>query len=130
VGARESIPGKRILLVEDNHEVRNLTATILRRSGFEVILADTPAVALDICQRLESAPDMLLTDVVMPGMSGRQLMEQIRRRFPGLRVGFVSGYTADMVLRHGIEQEQVAFLQKPYSPETLTRFVHQVLQQS
>jgi len=116
-----------ILVVEDEETVRALTTAVLLRQGYRVEAAESGAEALALCARLQTPPDLVLTDVVMPGMSGRELAEALTAKFPQLKVVFLSGYTADAVLRHGVEEERVAFLQKPYTPDTLARFVREVL---
>jgi len=116
-----------ILVVEDNEAVRRLTTTILSRRGYRVETAEDGAAALAVFERLPVPPDLVMTDVVMPGMSGRELAEKLTARYPQLKIVFLSGYTADDVLRHGVEEERVAFLQKPYTPDRLAKFVRQVL---
>jgi PAS domain S-box-containing protein len=116
-----------ILVVEDDESVRALTTAVLQRQGYRVEAAESGAAALAACDRLPAPPDLVLTDVVMPGMSGREVAERLTAKFPRLKVVFLSGYTADAVLRHGVEEERVAFLQKPYTPDTLARFVRDVL---
>ncbi|MBP3956743.1 PAS domain S-box protein [Gemmata sp. G18] len=116
-----------ILVVEDDEAVRALTTTVLVRQGYRVEAAESGTAALATCARLPVPPDLVLTDVVMPGMSGRELAEVLTVQFPRIKVVFLSGYTADAVLRHGVEEKQVAFLQKPYTPDALARFVRGVL---
>ncbi len=116
-----------ILVVEDDDSVRALATAILVREGYRVESAADGDTALSVCNGLTTPPDVVLTDVVMPGMGGRELAETLILRYPLMKVVFLSGYTADDVLRHGIEEDRVAFLQKPYTPDTLARFVRQVL---
>jgi signal transduction histidine kinase len=124
---RRHAGGETILVVEDDKAVRGLTTRVLERQGYTVISADGASAALAACEALPRPPDLVLTDVVMPGTSGRGLAETLARRYPGLKVVFLSGYTADAVLRHGIAQDRVAFLAKPYTAESLGRFVRDVL---
>jgi PAS domain S-box-containing protein len=123
----KAVGSETVLVVEDDASVRVLTTNILLRQGYRVESAADGAAALAVCDRLPAPPDLLLTDVVMPGMSGRELAGTLTSRYPRLRVVFLSGYTADDVLRHGVEEDRVAFLQKPYTPDTLSRFVRKVL---
>jgi signal transduction histidine kinase len=117
-----------ILLVEDEDVVRNLAIRILRRGGYTVLAASQGAEAIQICQQYQGAIDLLVTDVVMPGgMNGRELAEQLLPQYPALKVLYMSGYTDDVIVRHGILDETLAFLKKPFSPDVLVRKVHQVL---
>ncbi len=116
-----------ILLVEDEPQVRGLAIAILNRAGYTVLPASSPTEAIDLARRSEGI-DLLLTDVVMPGMNGRELADRIRSERPGLRVLFMSGYTDDVILHHGVLAPGVAFLQKPLTPDSLTRKLRQALE--
>lgn len=116
-----------ILLVEDENGVRALTERVLRRAGYRVLSAATAAEAEDIAERHTSPIDVLLTDVVMPGRSGPVLAEQLLARHPEMKVLYVSGYTDDAVVRRGVVNEGMPFLQKPFSPGVLTRKIRDVL---
>ena len=116
-----------VLLVEDEEQVRAIAQTILKRSGYRVVLAQSARDALRICEQGGEAIDLLLTDVVMPDMSGAELARRLAESRPGLRVLCMSGYTDDSVVRHGVIKSQLAFLQKPFTPESLSRKVREVL---
>jgi two-component system cell cycle sensor histidine kinase/response regulator CckA len=115
-----------ILLVEDDEHVRALALTILRRHGYLVLEGRTSGDAILICEQ-SSNIDLLLTDVVMPRMSGRELWERLSRTKPKMKVLFMSGYTDDAVVRHGILSSEFAFVQKPLTPTTLLSTVRSVL---
>jgi two-component system cell cycle sensor histidine kinase/response regulator CckA len=116
-----------ILLVEDEELVRRLAHKILEGHGYDVMVAGGGKAALQVVGAGESRLDLLVTDVVMPGMSGRQLAEELRIRQPGLKVLYLSGYTDDAIVRHGVLEQEVFFLQKPFSPDALLRKVREVL---
>jgi two-component system cell cycle sensor histidine kinase/response regulator CckA len=119
-----------VLLVEDDPEVRHVARAILRRHGYEVLEAHDGNEAISLCQQHPQHIALLLTDVVMPRMSGRQLAGQLRTIRPDLRVLFMSGYTDDAIVRHGVLEAGVAFLQKPLTPQALAAKVRQVLDAS
>lgn len=116
---------RRIMLVEDDDAVRELTTRILERVGFNVAIADTPEIALELLA--ETRYDLLITDVVMPGMGGRELADRAREHDPGLRVLFISGYTSDEVLRRGVQEDDVDFLNKPFASNQLSDKVQDIL---
>jgi two-component system cell cycle sensor histidine kinase/response regulator CckA len=116
-----------VLLVEDEDGVRDLTREILTMNGYTVIAARHGAEALDVCQRHAGQIELILTDVVMPQMSGHELLERIRPLRPSLKVLYMSGYTDKAVVRHGMLAGEIAFLQKPFTPDALARKVREVL---
>jgi signal transduction histidine kinase/CheY-like chemotaxis protein len=116
-----------ILAVEDEGQVRELLRQILSGCGYTVIEAPDGATATRRAADHPGLIHLLVTDVVMPGMGGRLLAERIRQQRAGVRVLFLSGYTDDAVVRHGVSQEGVNFLQKPFTPAMLTRKVRDVL---
>ena len=116
-----------ILLVEDEEGVRDLARRILELKGYKVITASNPTEAAQVCERYEGPIHLLLTDVVMPTMSGPQLAEHVAFLRPGLRVLYISGYTDNAIVPHGILEEGVQFLQKPFTRDSLTRKVREVL---
>jgi two-component system cell cycle sensor histidine kinase/response regulator CckA len=110
-----------ILIVEDEERVRHLASSILERHGYRVLEARTGGEALEL-ERREPVIDLLLTDVVMPGLSGAEVAVRLRLRRRGLKVLYMSGYTDDALVVHGVVESEVAFLQKPITPlELLTR---------
>jgi signal transduction histidine kinase/ActR/RegA family two-component response regulator len=116
-----------ILLVEDEEGVRELARDILRASGYTVLEARNGPEALLLCERHQGPLDMLLTDVVMPRMSGRELAERLAPLRPELSVLYMSGYTDDAVIRHGVLAAGTAFLQKPFTPAALVLRVRETL---
>jgi two-component system cell cycle sensor histidine kinase/response regulator CckA len=120
--------GETILLVEDECIVRNLISNILRHYGYSVVESENGEKALEACDGFNSAAvDMLITDVVMPGMSGRALADALHHRHPGIKVLYISGYTDDAIVRHGILDEGIPFLQKPFAPNDLAKKVRDLL---
>jgi two-component system, cell cycle sensor histidine kinase and response regulator CckA len=119
-------PGhERILLVEDNEIVRGPVTLLLEELGYDVVPAEGPTEALELAA--DGAPiDLLLTDVVMPGMNGRQLAERLRELRPELKVLFMSGYTDDAVIARGVIDHEMAFLQKPFGADHLARAVSEL----
>jgi CheY-like chemotaxis protein len=116
-----------VLLVEDDDVVRSLALLVLQEHGYDVLAARGGQDALRVVDMHLKPIDLLVTDVVMPGMNGRQVAEALQPRFPQMKVLFTSGYTDDAVVRHGVLQADVAFLQKPYSSEALAGKARQVL---
>jgi len=123
-GARGS---ETILLVEDEEQVRDVATRILEVAGFRVLTAASAAEALLLVEESAQPIDLLLTDVIMPRMNGRELAQRLMRLQPGLRVLFMSGYTDDVVLNNGVLEKGTHFIQKPVMGDSLTRKVREVL---
>ena len=116
-----------VLLVEDEDQVRALAASILQKVGYRVLQARHAREAIALAAEELGPIDLLLTDVVMPEMAGPLLARRLVALRPGMRVLFMSGYTDDAIVRHGILEAGVPFLQKPFVPEALARRVREAL---
>ena len=128
VAATTSLLGtETILLTEDAPALRAAAHQILERYGYTVLDAPSSSAALDLARSRTEPIHLLLTDVVMPGMSGRELAEQFTARRPDVKVLYMSGYTDDAVVRHGVLRPGVAYLQKPFTPDGLARKIREVL---
>jgi two-component system, cell cycle sensor histidine kinase and response regulator CckA len=118
-----------VLVVEDEESVRKLTTHVLRRHGYQVIEAANAGEALLACEQHPTPIPLVITDIVMPGMSGPELAERLRMLHPEMKMLFTSGYTDAAVVEHGLSTQTMAFIQKPFSPAELARKVRDVLDQ-
>jgi two-component system cell cycle sensor histidine kinase/response regulator CckA len=116
-----------VLLVEDESALRAVARRALERQGYEVLEAPDAAAALAIAAGRGGAIDLVVTDVVMPGMSGAELALRFTALHPGVPFLFMSGYTDEAIVRHGVLEPGVAFIQKPFSPDALARKVGEIL---
>jgi len=116
-----------LLVVEDDELVRKLTCEALRHYGYQVLEAANGREALLACEKLQGPVSLMITDVVMPQMSGRELADRLHQLHPEMRVLYMSGYTDDAVIRHGLSDTAMFFLQKPFTPSALAIKVREVL---
>jgi CheY-like chemotaxis protein len=116
-----------VLVVEDNEAVRELAQASLASLGYRVLAAATPQDTVDLARAHPERVDLVLTDVVMPGMNGMELYDALRRDRPDLRVLFMSGYTSNVIGHHGVLDDGITFLQKPFSLRALATKVRRVL---
>ena len=119
--------GETIFLVEDDPSVRELTSKSLKYFGYKVVIATNGREALEMVKNASFRFDLLITDVVMPEMSGRKLVDLIRAKHPALKVLFMSGYTEDQISEKGVQNKEINFIQKPFSPLELAKKVRQIL---
>lgn len=119
-----------ILLVEDDEGVRNLLRSILVGCGYEVLDAPNGEAALEQCALRRDKLHLVITDVVMPGMSGPEFASTIATRFHGIKILFISGYTDDHVVRNRILNSRAAFMQKPFTPDGLAKKVRTILDET
>ena len=120
--------GERILVVEDEPSILKLTKKLLQRYGYDVMIASTPAKALEAAREVDEEIDLLITDVIMPEMNGRELVEQLKTIFPNLKYLYMSGYTADVIAKSGVLERSVNFIQKPFSSKDLAAKVREVIE--
>ena len=116
-----------VVLVEDEEMVRGLLSEVLRRVGYEVLACANPEEGIAVCRRHTGKIDLLLTDVMMPGMNGREMANRIQETLPGLRVVFMSGYTEQVLLQEKQMDAPFEYLQKPFTLRSLTQKVAKVL---
>ncbi|SRR5579871_5045443 len=133
--AKQSLAGRlqgseTILLVEDDAQVRDLAAAILTSCGYIVLSANSARTVISECEQHDGDIHLLLTDVVMPGSGGREIAKQVLARRPSTKVLYMSGYTTNAIIHHGVLDPGTHFLQKPFTPATLAAKVREVLDSS
>jgi PAS domain S-box-containing protein len=129
----ETIPARgtgTVLVVEDEEELLAFIASTLEAQGYTTLRTTSPHHALKLCAEIRGSLDLLITDVIMPEMNGKELQKEILKLFPRTKTLFISGYTADVVAERGILEKEVSFLQKPFTPKTLLRKVYSVLSET
>ncbi len=124
------IPGgvETILIVEDEAAILKMTGMMLERLGYNVLTASTPGEANRVADEYSGEIHLLISDVIMPEINGRDLAARLASRFPGLKCLFMSGYTADVIAHQGVLDENMHFLQKPFSRQALGEKVREPLQ--
>jgi len=119
---------ERILVVEDDRNVRSLMVKILGYHGYNVMSAENGDAALDSIRTMNEPADLVILDMIMPGMTGKETAEQIRTRTPGQPILFISGYTDETLMKNGCaESRNVDFITKPFDSETLQKKVREIL---
>jgi CheY-like chemotaxis protein len=116
-----------VLLVEDAQALRDLSRELLEASGYKVLEAENGFDAIRVADGYQGTIHLLMTDVVMPGMDGRKLAEHMVKKIPGIKVLYMSGYNDDAIVHHGVLEPGLALLQKPFTRESFTRKVREVL---
>jgi len=119
-----------IVLVEDDETVRFVEREILSDAGFNILEAECGEEALKICEEYEGRLRLVITDVVMPGMNGRELVRALDEKYPDMKAIYVSGYTRDVIKSEGDLEPGAAFVQKPFSADFLLEEVKKILKQS
>ncbi|HTX34579.1 MAG TPA: PAS domain S-box protein [Bryobacteraceae bacterium] len=116
-----------VLVVEDQGEVRRMVLAILRQNGYRLLEAADGTEAVSMSERYDGPIDLMVTDVVMPGMNGRELAERMLRLRPAMKILYISGYSADVLAPEGVLAPETAYLAKPFSPAELSRKIREVL---
>ena len=116
-----------ILLVEDDLQVRDLAVSVLRACGYRVVVAESALGVVPACDQHDGVIHLLLTDVVMPGIGGREVAARVLAQRPGVRVLYMSGYTTNAIVHHGVLDPGTFFIQKPFTPSSLAAKVREVL---
>src|SRR6266404_3970320 len=125
----ESLPGREtVLLVEDEEMVRKLSREILEMNGYRVLSAANGHEACQLCEAYDGEIHLVITDVVMPQMSGRELAERVLKERPEILILYMSGYTDEAIVRHGVLDDSMTFLRKPFTPDSFTRKVSALLE--
>jgi two-component system, cell cycle sensor histidine kinase and response regulator CckA len=119
--------GETILVVEDEESILKLTSRILTRLSYTVITANSQSEALNLAKEHGEAIDLLITDVIMPELSGRDLADRLLSLHPNLKILFMSGYTSTVIARHGVLEKGTHFIEKPFSARDLGAKVNEVL---
>ena len=119
-----------VLVVEDEKDVRNIISETLRLKGYRVLEAENGEVALSLCNQYNEKIELLLTDVVMPKMSGAELVKKLPPRKDGWKVLYMSGYTDNAIVHHGVLQDDISFIQKPFVPVVLAQKIREILDKS
>lgn len=116
-----------ILLVEDERDVRRLTCATLKHYGYKVLEAANAGEAFLICEQVSGTISLMITDVVMPGMTGRQLAQRLQKMRPEMKVIYISGYADEELMNRGVLQSGLHFVQKPFDPQKLAAKVREIL---
>jgi len=116
-----------VMIVEDEAGILSVAKNVLEGYKYKVLSAQSPSEALAACEKYRENIDLLITDVVMPGMNGKELKERIEAKYPAIKVLFMSGYPADIVAHRGVLEEGVEFLQKPFTPVMFAKKIREVL---
>ncbi|WP_256374308.1 response regulator [Desulforhopalus sp. IMCC35007] len=116
------------MVVEDEGAILKLAERMLNSLNYDVLIASSPVEALSLSEMHEGTIDLLITDVIMPEMNGRELSERVMTRRPGMKCLFMSGYTADAIAQHGVLKAGMNFLQKPFSKQDFSMKVRAILQ--
>lgn len=119
--------GETVLIVEDEESILKMTQMMLERMGYKVLLAGTPGEAIALAREHVGEIHLLMTDVVMPEMNGRDPARNLLSLYPSIKRLFMSGYTANVIAHHGVLDEGVQFIQKPFAKQDLATKVREVL---
>lgn len=120
---------KTVLVVDDEPDILRLVETVLTRAGHKVVTASNGERALEKVRKMSSSPDLLLTDVVMPGLSGPMIAEQLREQFPALKILFISAFEDRQVVRRYVKDPGYELISKPFHIEELSAKVQQLLEE-